>query len=297
MTAVLVIILVVFQVPLFDALLLAFGTAGTGGFGINNAGFSIYANPAAVEWIIGVGMILFGINFNLYYFVLLGAVKDVIKDEEVRTYVGIVLSFTMIIFTVLTITQTALGVPIRSVFFTVSSIITTTGYSTVDFGLWGVFPHALLLLLMFIGGCAGSTAGGIKVSRIIVYFKSAIAELKRMGQPRRVFVPTMNGKPIDNKMEKSIANYLIVYLLFFLVLLLCVSFEAGDFITAFSSVAATFNNIGPGLGQVGPTSNFSMYSDFNTFVLSIGMIAGRLEIYPIIMLFSPTTMKAFTRRR
>ena len=297
MTAVLVIILGVFQVPLFDALLLAFGTAGTGGFGINNAGFSIYANPAAVEWIIGVGMMLFGINFNLYYFVLLGAVKDVIKDEEMRTYVGIVLSFTMIIFTVLTITQTALGVPIRSVFFTVSSIITTTGYSTVDFGLWGVFPHALLLLLMFIGGCAGSTAGGIKVSRIIVYFKSAIAELKRMGQPRRVFVPTMNGKPIDNKMEKSIANYLIVYVLFFLVLLLCVSFEAGDFITAFSSVAATFNNIGPGLGQVGPTSNFSMYSGFNTFVLSIGMIAGRLEIYPIIMLFSPTTMKAFTRRR
>ncbi len=118
-----------------------------------------------------------------------------------------------------------------------------------------------------------------------------------MGQPRRVFVPTMNGKPIDNKMEKSIANYLIVYVLFFLVLLLCVSFEAGDFTTAFSSVAATFNNIGPGLGQVGPTSNFSMYSDFNTFVLSIGMIAGRLEIYPIIMLFSPTTMKAFTRRR
>ena len=293
MTAILVIILMLVKVPLFDALLLSFGTAGTGGFSINNAGFAIYPNPEMVEWIIGVGMMLFGVNFNLYYFLLLGSIRDVLTDEEGRSYIGIIAFASVAIFASLSIVQSQLDVPFRSVFFTVSSIITTTGYSTADFGQWGVFPQVVLLLLMFVGGCAGSTAGGIKVSRVVIYFKNAIAEIKKMGQPRRVIMSKFNGKVIDDKMSSGIANYLLVYVAVFLVLLISVSIEAPDFLTAFSSIAATFNNIGPGLGEVGPTSNFSMYSDFNTILLSLGMIAGRLEIYPMILLFSTTSLGAF----
>ena len=216
-----------------------------------------------------------------------------LTDEEGRSYLGIIAFASVAIFASLSIVQSQLDVPFRSVFFTVSSIITTTGYSTVDFGLWGVFPQVVLLLLMFIGGCAGSTAGGIKVSRVVIYVKNAIAEIKKMGQPRRVIMPKFNGKVVDDKMSSGIANYLLVYVAVFLVLLISASFEAPDFLTAFSSVAATFNNIGPGLGEVGPTSNFSMYSDFNTILLSLGMIAGRLEIYPMILLFSTTSLGAF----
>ena len=293
MTAILVIILMLVKVPLFDALLLSFGTAGTGGFSINNAGFAIYQNPEIVEWIIGVGMMLFGVNFNLYYFLLLGSIREVLTDEEGRSYIGIIAFASVAIFASLSIVQSQLDVPFRSVFFTVSSIITTTGYSTADFGQWGVFPQVVLLLLMFVGGCAGSTAGGIKVSRVVIYVKNSIAEIKKMGQPRRVIMPKFNGKVVDDKMSSGIANYLLVYVAVFLVLLIIVSIEAPDFLTAFSTVAATFNNIGPGLGEVGPTSNFSMYSDFNTVLLSLGMIAGRLEIYPMILLFSTTSLGAF----
>ena len=293
MTAILVIVLVLVKVPFFDALLLSFGTAGTGGFSVNNAGFMIYPHPEMVEWIIGIGMLLFGVNFNLYYFLLLGSIREVLTDEEVRSYLGIIAFASVAIFASLSIVQSQLEIPFRSVFFTVSSIITTTGYSTADFGQWGVFPQVVLLLLMFVGGCAGSTAGGIKVSRIVIYVNHAIAEIKKMGQPRRVIMPKFNGKVVDDKMSSGIANYLLVYVAVFLVLLISVSLEAPDFVTAFSSVAATFNNIGPGLGEVGPTSNFSMYSDFNTILLSLGMIAGRLEIYPMILLFSTTSLGAF----
>lgn len=296
MTAVLVLILVITGVPLFDSLLLSFGTAGTGGFAINNAGFTIYPHPAAVEWIIGVGMMVFGINFNLYYFLLVGQVKEVLHDEEAKSYIAIIVATTAAIFVSLTIWQANLGVSLRSVFFTVSSVITTTGYSTADFGQWGLLPQMLLLFLMFVGGSAGSTSGGLKVSRVVIYFKNAIAEIKKMGQPRRVVVSKFNGKAIDKKTESSVLNYLVVYIFVFLLILLSISFEAPDFLTAFSSVAATFNNIGPGLGAVGPTSNFSMYSNWNKIVLSIGMIAGRLEIYPIILLFSTTSLRAFFRR-
>ena len=293
MTAILVIVLVLVKVPFFDALLLSFGTAGTGGFSVNNAGFMIYPHPEMVEWIIGIGMLLFGVNFNLYYFLLLGSIREVLTDEEVRSYLGIIAFASVAIFASLSIVQSQLELPFRSVFFTVSSIITTTGYSTADFGQWGVFPQVVLLLLMFIGGCAGSTAGGIKVSRVVIYVKNAIAEIKKMGQPRRVIMPKFNGKVVDDKMSSGIANYLLVYVAVFLVLLISVSLEAPDFVTAFSTVAATFNNIGPGLGEVGPTSNFSMYSDFITILLSLGMIAGRLEIYPMILLFSSTSLGAF----
>ncbi|HFI0463941.1 TPA: TrkH family potassium uptake protein [Streptococcus suis] len=298
MTLILIFILILLRVPVFDAMLLAFGTAGTGGFAINDGGFAIYQHAAAVEWVIGVGMLVFGINFNVFYFILIGFAKEVIKtDEEIRYYLGMILGVTVLIFINLQTKVDLAATPIRSVFFTVSSIITTTGYATADFELWPLFSHTLLIILMFIGGCAGSTAGGIKVSRVLIYFKQSIAEVKRAAQSGRVVVPKLSGKPINKIMASKVTNYLLVYILLFLMILVSVSIETQDFTTAFSSVAATFNNIGPGLEMVGPTDNFSFYSNWNKLVLSLGMIAGRLEIYPMIILFSPTTLRQYVFRK
>lgn len=292
MTFILFIILCVIKVPVFDAMLLAFGTAGTGGFGINDAGFAIYAYPAAVEWIIAIGMLLFGINFNVYYYMVIGYAKTILKeDEELRFYLGIVLTVTILICFNIFGRYQSIEPMIRNVFFTVASIITTTGYSTANFEEWPIFSNILILILMFIGGCAGSTAGGIKVSRVLIYVKEAIAELKRAAHPGRVVIPTLSRKPLSKIMENQVAHYLMIYIVIFIIILLCVSFEAKDFTTAFTTVAATFNNIGPGFGDVGPQDNFNFYSVWNKLMISIGMIAGRLEIYPIIILFSPQTLK------
>lgn len=298
LTFVLVLILLFLKIPLFDALLLAFGTAGTGGFAINDVGFSIYQNAQAVEWVIGFGMLIFGINFNLFYLILVGYGKEILKnDEEFRTYLGIIIGATLLIFVNINWMTNLSNTPLRSVFFTVSSLITTTGYSTADFEKWPIFSQNILLLLMFIGGCAGSTAGGMKVSRILIYFKEAMAELKRSAQADRVVVPKLSGKPIGTAVKKKTLNYLLVYITIFIGILLSVSLEVGDFTTAFTSVVATFNNIGPGLGMVGPTENFSFYSNWNKLVLSLGMIAGRLEIYPMIILFSPSSIKKIAHWR
>lgn len=291
MVAIFIGILVIGGVPLYDASLLAFGTAGTGGFAINDAGFSIYSNPVFVEYAIAIGMLVFGVNFNLYFFITLGYIKEVLKDEELHYYLGVVLAAVIGIVTVLAPTWEKLEPTFRNVLFTVSSIVTTTGYATVDFNQWPVFAHIILMLLMFIGGSAGSTAGGIKVSRIVVYLKEAFAEMRRLGHSNRVVSTRFNHKPLPKKDIAKMVSYLQVYLVVFVVLLLAVSVETKDFTTAFTSIAATFNNIGPGLGAVGPMSNFSFYSDFTKIVLTISMIAGRLEIYPIIILFAPSTVK------
>lgn len=298
LTLVLVLVLLVVRVPFFDSLLLAFGTAGTGGFAIHDAGFSIYQNAQAVEWIIGIGMLIFGINFNLFYLILIGYGKEILKsDEEIRYYLGIVVGAALLIFGNLKWMSDLSHTPLRNVFFTVASVITTTGYSTADFERWPIFSQTILLLLMFIGGCAGSTAGGIKISRILIYFKEAIAELKRSAQSGRVVIPKLSGKPIGSAVKKKALSYLLVYITIFIGILMSVSFEVNDFTTAFTSVAATFNNIGPGLGMVGPTENFSFYSNWNKLVLSLGMIAGRLEIYPMIILFSPSSIKKIAHWR
>lgn len=278
-------------VPLFDAMLLAFGTAGTGGFAINDLGFSIYTNPIFVEYAIAIGMLIFGINFNLYFFMLLGYIKDVLKDEELKYYLLIVLSSVVIIVCSLVNRVPNLEENFRQTLFTVSSIMTTTGYSIVDFNQWPLIAQIILMLLMFLGGCAGSTAGGLKVSRVILMIKEAFAELKRLGHPNRIVTTNFNKKLVSKKDMTKISNYLLVYIIIFVLILCSVAMETNDFTTAFTSVSATFNNIGPGLNGVGPMSNFSFYSDFNKIVLSLGMIAGRLEIYPLIILFAPSTLK------
>lgn len=295
-TAVFIVILMLFGgVPLFDASLLAFGTAGTGGFGINDAGFAIYSNPVFVEYAIAIGMLVFGVNFNLYYYILIKHIKVVFKDEELRWYIGFVITSVVAIVWSLSPGVDKLEETFRNVLFTVASIITTTGYSTANFDQWNMFAKVILLLLMFSGACAGSTAGGIKISRIVMYMKSAFVELFKMGHPHRVMSVSFNRKRIMDKDVQHIANYLLVYILCFILILLSVSLEAGTFTTAFSSVAATFNNIGPGLDAVGPTQNFGFYSDWNKIVLSFSMIAGRLEILPMIVLFAPSTVKKMMR--
>lgn len=296
MVAVFIVILLFGGVPLFDASLLAFGTAGTGGFAIHDKGFAIYSNPVFVEYAIAIGMLVFGINFNLFFLVLMGQVKEFFKDEELKWYLGIAGGAVVLIVLSLWDMQSSIEPIFRNVLFTVSSVMTTTGYATADFAQWSIFAQLILVALMFIGGCAGSTAGGIKVSRIAMYVKEAFSEMFRLGHTNRVVMTTFNKKPLQQKDSMKIARYLQVYVLVFVVFVGIVSIESPDFSTAITSVAATFNNIGPGLSAVGPTRNFAFYSDFMKIVLSMSMIAGRLEIYPMIILFAPSTLKKLTWR-
>ena len=291
MTVVLTLALCVAGMPLFDSINHAMATAGTGGFGIKNASIGYY-DSAAVEIIISVGMLAFGINFNLYYLILIGKVKEFFKSEELKWYVIIVAAaVALITLNLFWVSSLPLGDRLRHVFFAVSSIITTTGFATVDFDKWPLFSHVVLLILMFIGSCAGSTAGGIKIARVVPTIKSAIAELRRSRNPKRILVIQFEGKVVDTELIKSLGNYLLLYTMVFVVLLLIVALDSPDFETAFSAVAATFNNVGPGFGVVGPTGSFAGFSAFSKLALSFGMIAGRLEILPMLILFSANTWK------
>ena len=234
---------------------------------------------------------MFGVNFNIYYFILIGKVKDVIKNEELKYYLLIVfVSIALIVMNIVSKYQ-SIWQCIRDVLFTVSSIITTTGYSTADFGKWPLFSQVILLLIMFFGACAGSTAGGLKISRVIMMVKMYVAEIRQMISPNRVITVKYEDKPLSAKMQKNVAVYFVVYMILFTTMLLIVSFSLGDFMTAFSAVAATFNNIGPGLGKVGPAYSFADLSNVSKVVLSFGMLAGRLEIFPMLILFAPATWK------
>ena len=287
MTAVLIVLLMFGGMDWYDASLHAFGAAGTGGFGIKNTSVAYY-NSAYIEYVLGIAMIVFGINFNLYFLIVAGQVKKALKNEELRWYLVIILIAFVLICINISGQYDSFPRLIRDVFFTVSSIITTTGYSTADFGAWPVFSHAILLLLMFFGACAGSTAGGLKISRVGILIKTAFAEIRRSKEPRQMISIRFEGSALDRTVIRSVARYFIVYMCTFSCLLLLVCLDAPDFITAFSAVAATFNNIGPGLGIVGPTASFAELSDLSKIALSIGMIAGRLELYPVLVLFLPS---------
>ena len=287
MTAVLVVLLMFGGMDWYDASLHAFGAAGTGGFGAKNTSIGYY-NSAYIDYVLGIAMMIFGVNFNLYYLILAGQAKKALKNEELRWYLTIILIAIVLICINISGQYDSIPRLIRDVFFTVSSIITTTGYTTADFGAWPVFSHAVLLLLMFFGACAGSTGGGLKISRVGILFKTAFAEIRRAKEPRQAISVRFEGSALDQSVTRSIGRYFIVYMGTFscLVLLLCL--DVPDFLTAFSAVAATFNNIGPGLGIVGPTASFASLSDLSKFALSIGMIAGRLELYPVLVLFLPS---------
>ena len=290
MTGIMIVLLMLGGLDWFESSLLAFGTAGTGGFGARNGSILPY-NSAYVDIVLAVGMLVFGVNFNIYYFILIGKVKEALSNEELKYYLIIVGAAVALIFINISATEKSMGHALRDIFFTVSSVITTTGFSTADFGKWPVFSQTVLLLLMFFGACAGSTAGGLKISRVIMMAKMFVAEIKQMISPNRVVSIKYEHKPLDSKVKKGVANYFIVYIGIFTVLLLVVSMTTDDFLTAFSAVAATFNNIGPGLGKVGPAFSFADMTDVSKIFLSFGMLAGRLELFPMLILFAPETWK------
>ena len=271
----------------FNAVTTTFGTAGTGGFGIRNssmADFSPY-----VQWVVAVFMMLFGINFNLYFLVLIGRGRQALKSEELRTYLGVIAAATLLIVLNTRAAGVRLGETVRHAFFQVSSIITTTGFATCDFDLWPSLSKCVLVLLMLVGACAGSTGGGIKISRVLILIKRAGEELHKFIFPNSVTKIRLEKKILDREVVHTTSAFLIVYVFIFAISTLLVSAEGHDLETCFTAVAATFNNIGPGLSIVGPTRNFGFFSDFTKYVLIFDMLAGRLELFPMLILFSPRT--------
>ncbi|GEK90851.1 TrkH family potassium uptake protein [Alkalibacterium kapii] len=288
-TAVVIVLLIIAGMPVFDSFIHAFGAAGTGGFGMKNGSIAPY-DSVWIEVILGAGMLVFGTNFNLYFLIFTRHIKEALKSEELKWYLGFITGAIALITMQLTFSSETYhnGLEaLRHSFFSVISLMTTTGFSTDNFNNWPLFSQMILILLMFVGGMAGSTGGGMKVSRIVILIKTAFSELKRNAYPNRIVSMHFEDKPVEGGMIKAIANYLIVYVGIFVLLLLIISFQLDDFTSAFTTVAATLNNIGPGLGMVGPDSSYAFFNPFNKLILSITMIMGRLEIFPILILFSP----------
>lgn len=291
MTLLQTIMLLLGGMDLYEALTTSFSTAGTGGFAIWPDSMATFggnvAHPEYCTWVITVFMLLFSINFNLYYLILTGKVLSALFSEELRWFlVMVLLSGTAIAVNIYEISQTTAGC-IRDAFFQVATVVSTTGFATADFNLWPGFSKTLLLILMFIGACAGSTGGGIKVGRIIIAVKGTLAEVKKMIHPRRVSSVRFENKTVDKDTINGSYAFLIMYaIIFFLSFFLISLFDGRDFEVSFSAVAACINNIGPGFGEIGPTGNFALLSYASKFVLTIDMLLGRLEIFPILLLFS-----------
>ena len=285
MTAILVVLLLFGGMNVFDAFATAFGTAGTGGFATSSTGIAGY-DSAYIEIVLGIFMLLFGVNFNAYYLILIKRFTDALKIEEIQWYFGIVGVSVIVITINICHSLSAVSVSLRQAFFQVSSIITTTGFATVDFDKWPEFSRHLLVLLMIIGACSGSTGGGIKVSRVIVMVKSFFNEIRHIINPSSVTAVRANGKPMDKETLIAVRVYAASYFILICLFTLVISLNGLDFTTNLTAVLSCFNNIGPGLNLVGPMSNFSCYADWAQVILSIAMLTGRLEIFPMFMLFS-----------
>ena len=289
MTLLEVLFLLCGKMPLFDALNIGFGTAGTGGFGIRNdsiAGYTPY-----IQWVVAIFMLLFGINFNAYYYIIYRKFKKAFFMEEVRYYIIIALTATAVIFFNLLGTSASVFRALTDSFFQVSSLITSTGFSTVDFDTWSSICKTTLLLLMFCGACAGSTGGGIKVSRIVIMIKTVIKELQSYIHPKSIKKINFEKKPVEHDVVRSINVYFITFVLILVTSIFLISIEGRDFVTNFSAVLTTLNNMGPGLSEVGPTCNFGIMTGFSKWVLMFDMLAGRLELFPLLILFHPGLWK------
>jgi len=284
-----VVFLVIGDMPLFEAVCHAFGTAGTGGFGVKNDSLASYS--PYLQNVTTVFMILFGVNFSCYYLLLIRQWKSVVTDEEVRLYFGIILASIALIALNTRSLYGSLEETIRHTAFQVGSIITTTGYATVDFDLWPSFSKTILLCLMVVGACAGSTGGGLKVARLLLLLKGVRRNIRRMLNPRRVEVVRNNGTAVDEKILDNTNAYFAAYVLIIFAIFIIISLDGFSVATNFSAVLCTFNNIGPGLEAVGPTCNFAAFSPISKLVLSWAMLAGRLEIFPMLVLFSGNTWK------
>ena len=291
LTLVQIVLLLAGGMPLFDSLLTSFGTAGTGGFGIKNdsmAGYSVYS-----QVIVTIFMILFGVNFNAYFLILLGKFRRAAAMEEVRWYLGIIAASIAVITWNARGFFDTLGQAVQQAAFQVASIITTTGFSTCDFNLWPATSRSVLVLLMFVGACAGSTGGGIKVSRLVILFKTIKKEVRQGLHPQVVAPVRMDGKLIPHETVRATNVFLATYMIVFTLSVLLVSLDGNELPTNFTAVAATLNNIGPGLEMVGPMENFSLFSSPAKLVLIFDMLAGRLELFPILVLFAPDTWRRF----
>ena len=271
----------------YEALLHAFATAGTGGFSTRNASIAAF-NSVYIEMVIAVFLMLFGINFNLYYFVIIGRIKDALRSEELHVYLGLIAGCTLAIAIGIAKMYGGLAQGLRHAFFNTLSIVTTAGFGTVDFVQWPAYAHYILVLLMFIGGCAGSTGGGLKLSRVILLIKTALADLVGMLHPREVRRVQMDGKRVDAATTKAVYSFFFLYVLIIVVTGLLISVDGYDFTVNFTAALSSMSNIGPGLSIIGPSGNFAIFSTFSKIVLTIVMLLGRLEIYPLVILASPT---------
>lgn len=284
------ILLLLGHMPLFDAICTSMGTAGTGGFGIKNSSISDYS--IYCQWVITIFMILFGINFNAYYLIILRQFKKALAMEEIRTYLAVILVSIILITANIYNMTNGLFDAVTQASFQVASIITTTGFSTANFDLWPTFSKTILVLLMFVGACAGSTGGGIKVSRFIVAVKTFLKETLTYIHPKSIRRLQIDNHPLDHEVIRSVNVYLITYTMIFVASLLLISTEGKDMITTFTSVAATINNIGPGLCDVGPIGNYYDFSIISKIVMIFDMLAGRLELFPLLILFHPAIWRS-----
>lgn len=297
LTAMEVLFLLLGGMGLFEALTISFGTTGTGGFGILNDSAMSYS--PYLQWVITIFMILSGINFNAYYFILFKNWKQAFKMEEVKYYlILIILGSTFIFGQLMRASVYVNGFEaFRHASFQVASIITSTGFSTADFDLWPQTSRMILVALMFVGACAGSTGGGIKVSRFVITFKTIGRELTSYIHPKCVKKINMDGKPVDNETIRSINVFFITFTAIFIASMFLISLEGKDLVTDFTAVIATLSNIGPGLSLVGPTRNFSCFGTLSKYVLMFDMLAGRLELFPLLLLFHPSILKGFFGKR
>lgn len=286
LTILCILFLLVGGMPLFDTLCYTFGTAGTGGFSISPLGVGEY-NNLYYEIVITVFMLLFGVNFNLYYFLLIKQFKQVFKSEELRTYIFVVASSMILIALNISNMYGGFFEGLRYSSFQVATIISTTGYSTTDFNLWPMFSKSILLILMVLGACAGSTAGGIKVSRFVIILKKIKLDIQRLIHPQKVQAITMDGKIVDESTVQAIMTFFGCFILILFGCIILVSLDNLDFETTISSVFTCIGNVGPGFGLAGPLGSFAMFSGFSKFVLSVAMLIGRLEIYPILIFLFP----------
>lgn len=284
-------ILLLAGMPAFDSLNTTFATAGTGGFGIKNNSIAGYSE--AIQIIITVFMILFGINFNAYFLIISKKWKEAFASTEVRAYLGVIAISTLLITINIYSLYSNIGEALRLASFQVASIITTTGFATVDFNTWPLASCTILVMLMFVGACAGSTGGGMKISRFIIMLKSVHKEFQLYLHPRAIKKIQLDGKPVEHEVIRATNIYLITYFMVFSASMLLIALEDHDFLTTFTSVATALNNVGPGLNLVGPVDNFSFFSGFSKFVLIFDMLAGRLELFPLLLLFMRQTWQRF----
>jgi len=285
LTVIQFVLLMIGGMPAFDSAIHAFGTAGTGGFSCKNTSIAYY-DSAYIDWVITIFMALFGVNFNLYYYLLTRNYRAAFKNQELWWYGGIMVGSSLAIAINIMPQMGSFGLSLRHAAFQVSTIMTTTGYATADFNLWPSFSKGILVLLMFIGACAGSTGGGLKVSRLLIIGKAAKNEIKRTLHPRMVTVVSMDDKPIGSGTVTGAFTYLALYILIAAVSVIILSFDGFDLETTFTAMAACLNNIGPGLAKVGPTGNYSFFSPLSKIVLILNMLLGRLEIFPLIFGFA-----------